>query len=119
MTMLMCLCALPVMLICGKRFHVGAWHSIKSGIWDMNVLISLGTGLAYGYSFIVVIGALLAPQILSTVHRCKAPPTSYFEAPCMVITFLLLGKSLESWAKSQTSKALRDLLALQPSVAHL
>jgi Cu+-exporting ATPase len=57
MTVLMCLLATPVMLLSGRRFHVAAFHSIKSGIWDMNVLISLGTGLAYVYSVIVVIFA--------------------------------------------------------------
>jgi len=37
----------------------------------------------------------------------------------MVITFLLLGKTLESWAKRKTSESLRDLLRLQPAKAHL
>jgi Cu+-exporting ATPase len=118
MTMLMCLCALPVMLVCGKRFHVGAWHSIKSGIWDMNVLISLGTGLAFAYSVFVVVFASLAPAMLG-FHDCKSPPAAYFETPCMVICFLLVGKFLEAWAKQQTSQSLRDLLALQPAVANL
>merc|ERR1719163_1283897 len=84
----------------------------------MNVLISLGTGLAYGYSLLVVMFAFIAPQIFG-FHQCKSPPASYFEAPCMVISFLLVGKTLESWAKQKTSQSLRDLLALQPTVANL
>lgn len=118
MTLVMCALSTPVMILCGRRFHVGAWHSIKSGIWDMNVLISLGTGLAYIYSVIVVLFAVLAPRIFS-FHHCKSPPTSYFEAPCMVISFLLVGKFLEAWAKQKTSQCLRDLLALQPAMANL
>merc|ERR1719197_1646406 len=84
----------------------------------MNVLVSLGTGVAFGYSLLVVIFAMIAPHIFG-YHNCKSPPASYFEAPCMVISFLLIGKSLESWAKQQTSQSLRDLLALQPTVANL
>jgi len=118
MTVLMCLLATPVMVLSGRRFHVAAFHSIKSGIWDMNVLISLGTGLAYVYSVIVVIFASVAPWVME-FHHCKSPPASYFEAPCMVISFLLVGKCLESWAKQQTSQSLRDLLGLQPTVANL
>jgi len=117
-TMVMCLCASPVMVCCGRRFHIGAWHSVKSGIWDMNVLISLGTGLAFGYSLIVVLFAALVPALFG-VHACKSPPMAYFETPCMVICFLLVGKSLESWARQKTSQSLRDLLSLQPAVANL
>merc|ERR1719197_446955 len=84
----------------------------------MNVLVSLGTGVAYAYSVMVVSFTAIASPFLG-IHHCKSPPASYFETPCMVISFLLIGKSLESWAKQQTSQSLRDLLALQPTVANL
>merc|ERR550514_1526994 len=84
----------------------------------MNVLVSLGTSLTFGYSMAVTIFAALSPKFFG-YHNCKAPPSSYFEAPCMVITFLLLGKTLEAWAKRKTSESLRDLLRLQPVQAHL
>mmetsp|Transcript_64079 Transcript_64079/g.111701 ORF Transcript_64079/g.111701 Transcript_64079/m.111701 type:complete len:997 (-) Transcript_64079:79-3069(-) len=118
MTICMCLLSLPVQVFSGRRFHYGAYHSMRTGIWDMNVLISIGTGLTYLYSILVVIFAAMLPQVFG-VHNCKAPPTSYFEAPCMIITFILVGKALESWAKHKTSESLRHLLALQPTVAHL
>merc|ERR1719343_1092207 len=119
MTLSMGVLAAPVQFCCAYRFHIGAYHSFKSGVWDMNVLISLGTGLTFFYSFGVVMFAAVNATILANHHHCKAPPTSYFEAPCMIITFILLGKSLEAWARRKTSKSLRDLLALKPAVAYL
>mmetsp|Transcript_76492 Transcript_76492/g.169518 ORF Transcript_76492/g.169518 Transcript_76492/m.169518 type:complete len:987 (+) Transcript_76492:84-3044(+) len=118
MTIIMAGFATPVMVICGRRFHVGAYHSLKSGVWDMNVLISFGTSLTFGYSVAVTIFAAVSPKVFG-YHSCKAPPLSYFEAPCTVITFLLVGKTLETWARGKTSESLRDLLGLQPAKAHL
>uniref|UniRef100_A0A7S0A3D4 HMA domain-containing protein n=1 Tax=Pyrodinium bahamense TaxID=73915 RepID=A0A7S0A3D4_9DINO len=118
MTFLMCILATPVQIICAQRFHIGAYHSLKTGVWDMNVLISLGTFLTFMYSFTVVIFLIFSPKVRFG-HACKAPPPSYFEAPCMVITFILVGKAIESWAKRKTSTSLRTLLALKLSEAHL
>merc|ERR1719401_1933641 len=84
----------------------------------MNVLITLGSGLTFSYSMIVVLFAAISPKYLG-YHHCKAPPSSYFEAPCVLITFLLLGKQIEHWAKRKTSESIRELLALRPASAHL
>eukprot|EP00928_Gymnodinium_smaydae_P023101 TRINITY_DN1918_c6_g1_i1.p1 TRINITY_DN1918_c6_g1~~TRINITY_DN1918_c6_g1_i1.p1 ORF type:complete len:1097 (-),score=248.95 TRINITY_DN1918_c6_g1_i1:65-3355(-) len=115
----MLLLAIPVQLFSGWRFHAGAFHAIRASIWDMNVLISLGTGITFLYSLGVVLFVAINHHVFGNVHHCKAPPPSYFEAPCMVITFVLVGKSLESWAKRKTSQSVRDLLSLKPKLAHL
>lgn len=118
MTLLLCLLATPVQIFAGARFHLGALSALKSGVWDMNVLVSLGTGLTFAYSVVLVI-------LLATGSRRfagfvgKAPPATYFETPCMVLTVLLLGKAVESWAKRSTARHLFQLLALQPLTAHL
>ncbi|CAE8636526.1 unnamed protein product [Polarella glacialis] len=109
--------ASPVHIVCGRRFHIGAFHAVQTWMWDMNVLISLGTFLCFGYSVVVVI--LLVVCHLTGHLKCKEPPLSYFESPCLVITFVLVGKTLESWARSGASESLRELLALRPRVAHL
>jgi len=109
--------ASPVQIVCGRRFHIGAFHAVQTWMWDMNVLISLGTFLCFGYSVVVVI--LIVVCHLTGHLKCKEPPLSYFESPCLVITFVLVGKTLESWARSGASESLRELLALRPRVAHL
>lgn len=118
LTAILCVLATPVQLYCGWRFHAGAYHSIKSGVWDMNVLISLGTGICFAYSMFVVSIAVSSHLFGHHMH-CKPPPPSYFESPCLVITFILVGKSLEAWARTGASTSLRKLMALKPATAHL
>lgn len=59
----------------------------------MNVLISLGTALCFSYSIMVVFFMVIANHM---GVECKAPPASYFETPCFVITTILVGKYLEA-----------------------
>jgi Cu+-exporting ATPase len=89
----------------GRRFYVGAWHGLRGGGANMDVLIALGTTMAYGYSAAVV--ALRLPLHL------------YFEASAGIITFILLGKLLEARAKARTTRAIEELVKLQPTIAHV
>eukprot|EP00927_Polykrikos_kofoidii_P006524 TRINITY_DN12638_c0_g1_i8.p1 TRINITY_DN12638_c0_g1~~TRINITY_DN12638_c0_g1_i8.p1 ORF type:complete len:1192 (+),score=165.16 TRINITY_DN12638_c0_g1_i8:112-3687(+) len=118
MTFSIAMLSTVVQVVSGKRFYVGAYHSIRSGVWDMNVLISLGAGLTFLYSLGIMFFSAITFQMMGA-HKCKSPPVSYFETPCMVITFVLVGKTLEGWAKGQTSSALRELFVLKPKTAHL
>ncbi|CAJ1345387.1 unnamed protein product [Effrenium voratum] len=118
-TVLLGALATPVQLFCGFRFHLGAYHAVMIGVWDMNVLISLGTALCFLYSLMVMLFMIVAFHIGGSTMDCKAPPPSYFETPCFVITTILVGKYLEAWARSGASQALRQLLALKPQTAHL
>ena len=96
--------ATPVQFWIGRRFYVGAWHALRGGGANMDVLIALGTSVAWLAS--------AAVTLLGLVHEHV-----YFEASGAVITLLLLGKVLEGRAKAGTSAALRGLLALQPRTA--
>src|SRR6266581_1551765 len=96
--------ATPVQFWIGRRFYVGAWHALRGGTGNMDVLVALGTSMAYFYSFIVTVAAMS--------HRHV-----YFEAAAVVITLVLLGKILESSAKARTSAAIEGLLRLQPQTA--
>ncbi|MGZ8204124.1 MAG: heavy metal translocating P-type ATPase [Burkholderiales bacterium] len=97
--------ATPVQFWIGKRFYVGAWHALKSGGANMDVLIALGTSMAYAYSAAVVVLGL--------------PLHIYFEASTAIITLVLMGKLLEARARSRTSAAIEELLKLQPASAHV
>ena len=89
----------------GRRFYVGAWHALRGGGANMDVLVVLGTSMAWLYSAVVVLLGLHEPV--------------YFEAGAVVITLVLLGKLLEARARSRTSAALEALLRLQPRTAHV
>jgi P-type Cu+ transporter len=100
------LLATPVQLWIGRRFYVGAWHSLRGGGANMDVLIALGTTMAWGFSAVVTGLGLHGQHV-------------YFEASATIITLVLLGKVLEARAMSGTSAALEGLLRLQPRVAQV
>ncbi|MGC1818918.1 MAG: heavy metal translocating P-type ATPase, partial [Casimicrobiaceae bacterium] len=97
--------ATPVQFLIGRRFYVGAWHALRGGGANMDVLIALGTTIAWTFSAVVTVLGL---------HQHV-----YFEASAAIITLVLLGKALEARAKARTSAALEGLLRLQPPTAHI
>jgi P-type Cu+ transporter len=95
------LLATPVQFWIGKRFYLGAFHSLRGGSANMDVLIALGTSVAYFYSAIITIFNFDEQHV-------------YFEASVSIIVLVLLGKLLEASAKARASGAIKQLLALQP-----
>jgi len=102
--------ATPVQFVVGARFHTGAYKSLKNGTANMDVLVSLATNVAYFTSVYLIFHCIL------TGHSFGR---DFFETSTMLITFILLGKYLESTAKGQTSEAITKLLDLTPSTAIL
>ncbi len=99
------LLATPVQLWAGKRFYVGAWHALRGGGANMDVLVALGTSMAYLLS--------------ATVTLFGLDQHVYFEAGAAVITLVLMGKLLEARAKAGTSAAIEELIKLQPKTARI
>ncbi|MEO8347117.1 MAG: heavy metal translocating P-type ATPase [Betaproteobacteria bacterium] len=97
--------ATPVQFWIGRRFYIGAWHALRGGGANMDVLVVLGTTMAWAFSALVTVLGLQQHV--------------YFEASAAVITLVLLGKLLEARARAGTSVALEGLLHLQPKVAHV
>lgn len=95
----------PVQFWIGRRFYSGAWHALRGGGANMDVLIALGTSMAWFYSAAVVLAGLDG-------HL-------YFEAAVSVITLVFLGKLLESRARARASAAIEELIKLQPQTAHV
>jgi Cu+-exporting ATPase len=100
------LLATPVQFWIGWRFYVGGFHAIRGGAGNMDVLVALGTSMAWAYSFVVTVWDLHHQHV-------------YFEASATVITLVLLGKILEARAKAKTSAAIEALAKLQPQVARI
>lgn len=103
------LLATPVQLWAGRRFYRGAWRAVRTGAGNMDVLVALGTSVAYGYSLIVLVRAMAAGH--------DASGHLYFEASAAIITLVILGKWLEGRAKRGTTAAIRDLMRLRPEEA--
>lgn len=103
--------AVPVVLYAGVPFLSAAWTALKHGGTDMNTLVALGVGSAFGYSTFAVV----FPQ---RVGAGDMPPV-YFEAAALIVTFILVGRYLEERAKGRTGEAMEQLKALQPEEARL
>jgi len=104
------LLATPVQIIGGWGFYTGAWAALRRRALNMDVLIALGTSVAYFYSVIVV----FAPQLLPVGSDER---DVYFEVSAVVIAFVLMGKYMEEIIKQRSSAAVRRLLDLQPATA--
>ncbi len=100
----------PIQLIGGWTFYVGAYDGIKRKTANMDLLISVGTLVAYIYSTIVV----FLPDALPVKER-----DVYFEVSAVIIAFVLLGKFMEEAIKKKGSAAVRKLLDLRPIMATL
>ncbi|WP_437576655.1 heavy metal translocating P-type ATPase [Sorangium sp. So ce887] len=96
----------------GRRFFRLAWAALRHRAADMNTLVALGTGAAWVYSAIAVV----APQLFPHAGH-GAQPHVYFEAAGAIISFVLLGKLLETRARKRLTDAVRGLVALQPRTA--
>ena len=97
--------ATPVQFWIGWRFYDGAYKALRGGGANMDVLVALGTSMAWGFSTAVTVFGL-AQHV-------------YFEGGAAVITLVLLGKLLEARAKARTSEAIEALVRLQPKTARV
>ncbi len=97
--------ATPVQFIIGARFYAASWSAVKARTGNMELLVAVGTTAAF---------ALSVYLLLTRVH-----PHLYFESSAVVITLVLLGKSLEHKARAQTSSAIRALQDLKPETARV
>ncbi len=103
--------ATPVQFYTGWDYYVGSFHALRNRTANMDVLIALGSSIAYLYSLFL----LLFPH--AGAH--SAGGHVYFETSAVIITLIKLGKLLEARAKGQTSAALRRLMGLRPKTARL
>ena len=98
--------ATPVQVFTGWRYYTSSFKALRNGAANMDVLVALGSTVAFVWSFVV----LLAPGF-ENQHV-------YFETSAMILTLIRLGKLLEVRARGSASKAIRGLLDLAPATAH-
>ena len=88
-------------------FYKSAWGSIKGGLANMDVLVSLGTLTIYFYSVFMLF-------YLPHMSHDHGSANIYFEASVMVLGFVSLGKFLEDRTKKHSLNSLGLLLQLTP-----
>jgi P-type Cu+ transporter len=101
----MMIVAAPVQFYVGAQYYVGAYKSLRNRSANMDVLVSLGSSVAFIYSIFIAAGMI--------------PGHVYFETSAVIITLIRLGKFLEARAKGRTSEAIKKLMGLQAKTAHI
>src|SRR5512136_508696 len=103
---LMMIAATFVQFFVGWQYYVGSYKSLRAGGANMDVLIAMGSSVAYLYSVAVVLRLVPAEHV-------------YFETGAAIITLIMLGKFLEARAKGRTSEALKKLMGLRAKTARV
>ncbi|MED5307753.1 MAG: copper-translocating P-type ATPase, partial [Candidatus Thermoplasmatota archaeon] len=106
---------LPVYFWSGMSFHTNAWKSIRRGTANMDVLIHLGTSVAFFWSLAVVLAGNFSqmPEIFTNAEHV------FFDGVVFIIGFVLLGNYLEAAAKLKATDAIHSLMSLQPNQARI
>jgi len=94
-----------VQFYAGAPFYAGARDAVVDRSWNMDLLIAVGTSVAYGYS----LAALLLPA--------RFPAEFYFDASSLIIALILTGNYLEIRTRDRSGSALRHLAELLPASA--
>ncbi|NCV52397.1 MAG: heavy metal translocating P-type ATPase, partial [Gammaproteobacteria bacterium] len=97
--------ATPIQFWFGLRFYKGALAALERGEANMDTLVALGTSVAYVYSLYQ--WATLGSSAVGHL---------YFEASAVVITLVLVGKTIENKAKQSALESVAALFALKPKV---
>ena len=96
--------ATPVQFYTGIDYYVGAYKNLKNKNTNMDVLIALGSSVAYFYSLAILVLPGLGGHV-------------YFETSAVIITLIKFGKLLEARTKGKTGGAIKKLIGLQPKTA--
>lgn len=99
----------PIIFISGKRFFKSFFAGVTHLSFDMNSLVAIGTGSAFGFSTLVA----LFPEIFPKTEHV------YFETASVIITLILMGKLLEYNAKRKTNDSIKSLLKLKPKTTRI
>jgi Cu+-exporting ATPase len=100
--LLLLLLTTPVQFYSGLPFLKGALEALKRRYGNMDLLVALGTLSAY---------------FLSLYNTITLKSHVFYETSALLITFILLGKILESRVKRRTTSAIRKLIGLAPKTA--
>jgi P-type Cu+ transporter len=98
--------ATPVQFYTGWDYYVGSYHALRNRTANMDVLVAMGSSVAYVFSLVVLIFRPEGQHV-------------YFETSAVIITLIKLGKLLEARAKGRTGEAIRRLMGLRPKTARI
>jgi len=102
---LMMVISVPVFVYLSYPIFLAAYRALKNRNLNMDVMYSMGIGVAFVSSILGTFNIILSSEFL------------FYETAILLATFLTLGRYLETKAKGKTSEAIKKLMGLQPKTA--
>ena len=98
-----------IIMVINQKFFINGFKGLMRLSLNMDTLIALGATISFLYSVYILLGLTVSKSI-GHVHF-------YFESAAMILTFITIGKTLESYTKGRTTDALQGLINLSPKEA--
>ncbi len=108
-----------IVMVINGRFFVSGWRGFVHRAPNMDTLVALGAGAAFGYSTYVLFAMTAALTVGDHAAVMGYMHELYFESAAMILTLITFGKMLEARSKGRTADALRALMRLAPQTATL
>lgn len=102
---LMLIISAPVFIYISRPIFKAGWRALKNKNLNMDVMYSMGIGVAYVSSLLGTFEIVLSGEFL------------FYETAVLLASFLTMGRYLEAKAKGKTSEAIKKLAGLQPRTA--
>ncbi len=106
-----------VIMVINQKFFISGFKSFLHRSPNMDTLVALGSGAAFGYSTYALF-AMTDAQMKNDMHTVMGYMHEfYFESAAMILTLITVGKMLEAYSKGKTTNAIKSLLQLAPKKA--
>ena len=106
-----------VIMVINQKFFVSGFKSLLHRSPNMDTLVALGSGAAFGYSTYALF-VMTDAQMKNDMHTVMGYMHEfYFESAAMILTLITVGKMLEAYSKGKTTNAIKSLLQLAPKKA--
>ncbi len=106
-------------MVINQKFFIQGFAGFCHGAPNMDTLVAMGSGAAFGYSTYALFAMTDAQMRGDAQGVMEYMHEFYFESAAMILTLITVGKMLESYSKGQTTNALKSLMALRPKQAVL
>lgn len=106
-----------IVLVINQRFFISGFKALIHFSPNMDTLVSLGSGISYLWSLVLLLGASGDMAIGNSALAMEKIHGLYFESSAMILTLISVGKTLEARSKGKTTDSLNSLVKLKVNEA--
>lgn len=106
-----------IVMVINKKFFTNGFGALIRRSPNMDTLVALGAGAAFGYSTYALFAMAYAADMGDFAAEHMYMHEFYFESAAMILALITVGKMLEARSKGKTTDALKSLMRLAPKLA--